>query len=189
MICAGIDEVGRGCLAGPVVACAVILPKDFSVVVMDSKKCSPVRRKRISEEIKVHALDYAFGMVDAEMIDIHNIRIATLMAMAQALSQLKQAVDIVYIDGNVAIPRYLMQEYHLTCRQETIVNGDSLNTSISSASILAKVYRDEYMSVLSERYPEYGFSKHKGYGTKEHRDALKRYGACPLHRKTFSGVL
>lgn len=189
MICAGVDEVGRGCLAGPVVACAVVLPRDFSIPVMDSKQCGVELRKRLSKEIKQHACYYAFGMMEAEVIDTYNIRVATLMAMAQAISRLEIAVDMVYIDGNVAIPPHLMQEYQLTCTQETIIKGDALNPSISSASILAKVYRDELMTSLSHRYPQYGFAKHKGYGTKEHREALRQYGASPVHRKTFAGVL
>ena len=189
MLVAGVDEVGRGCLAGPVVACAVVLPKDFSVRVKDSKQCSVSCRKFLFDEIVRYALSYAFGVVDAEEIDRYNIRVATLMAMAQAISRLSLNVDLVYIDGNVSIPSLLMREYGLTCKQQTIIRGDSINKSISSASILAKVYRDNLMLSFCKCYPVYGFSRHKGYGTKEHMEALRKYGACPIHRKTFSGVL
>lgn len=186
---AGVDEVGRGCLAGPVVACAVVLPYDFCVPVQDSKQCTPEQRSLLSDAIKASGASYALGIVEHDVIDDRNIRNATFLAMAQAISRLVSNVHTVYIDGNAVIPEPIMQEYGLSCKQYSLVRGDMLNPSISSASILAKVYRDSLMQGFSQLYPEYGFERHKGYGTKEHRDALKKYGPCPIHRRTFAGVL
>ena len=175
---AGIDEVGRGPLAGPVVACAVVIPDDTHCkFIKDSKLLTPSARIKAYEYLTGHALSYGIGVVDEQTIDTINIRNATKRAMEQALSLLHYTVELVLIDGNMEIDTELPQK--------TIVDGDRLHPSISSASIIAKVYRDSIMERYALQYPEYGFAKHKGYGTKEHIKALLKYGPCPIHRKTF----
>ncbi len=175
---AGIDEVGRGPLAGPVVACAVVIPNDMHCkFIKDSKLLTPSSRVKAYEYLTEHALSYGIGIVDEQTIDTINIRNATKRAMEQALSLLHYTVELVLIDGNMEIDTELPQK--------TIVDGDRLHPSISSASIIAKVYRDSIMERYALQYPEYGFAKHKGYGTKEHIKALLKYGPCPIHRKTF----
>ena len=175
---AGIDEVGRGPLAGPVVACAVVIPDDTHCkFIKDSKLLTPSSRVKAYQYLTGHALSYSIGVVDEQTIDAINIRNATKRAMEQALSLLHYTVDLVLIDGNM--------EINTDLPQKTIIDGDRLHPSISSASIIAKVYRDSIMERYALQYPEYGFGRHKGYGTKEHIKALLKYGPCPIHRKTF----
>lgn len=182
----GIDEVGRGPLAGPVVTAAVVLPKDFDAIwVDDSKKLSEKRRLQVAKEIKEKAIAYALGKVGPQMIDQVNIRQATIMAMKGTLElleqNLKQAcggqVDMVLIDA--------MTLDGVEHEQRSIIKGDATSASIAAASILAKVERDKYMIKQAEKYPQYGWIKNKGYGTKEHMEALKLYGPTPIHRMTF----
>ena len=175
---AGVDEAGRGPLAGPVYAAAVILPEDIRLDgINDSKKLSPKKREELFEEITKKAVAYAVFSVDEKTIDEINILRATHMAMNGAVAALSQKPDYVIIDGNsisgMEIPH------------ETIVKGDAKSISIAAASILAKVSRDRYITKMAEIYPKYQFEKHKGYGTKEHIEAILKYGASPIHRKTF----
>lgn len=175
---AGIDEAGRGPLAGPVVAAAVILPKDLIIEgVNDSKKLSPKKREMLFDVIKEKALAYGIGIVDEKVIDEINILNATRKAMVTAVESLKVKPDFLLTDAmrieEIGIP-------HLD-----IVKGDSKSISIAAASIIAKVTRDRIMDEYDKKYPEYGFSKHKGYGTAEHIDAIKNFGICPIHRLTY----
>lgn len=176
----GIDEAGRGPLAGPVVAAAVIL-SDNTIIeeVNDSKKLTPKKRELLFEIIKTKALSYGIGIVDSITIDKINILQATFLAMKQALDQLTVKPEIVLVDGNHKIPG-------LEIKQEAIVSGDAKSQSIACASILAKVTRDKIMDEYAKQYPQYLFEKHKGYGTKTHIEAIRKFGACPIHRKTFA---
>ena len=174
----GIDEAGRGPLAGPVVAAAVILPKDEKILfVNDSKKLSEKKREALFEEIKTKAVSYGIGIVDEKTIDEMNILQATYEAMRIAVSKLNPEPDVCLNDA-VTIP-------DLNRLQVPIIKGDAKSVSIAAASILAKVTRDRLMKGLAEDYPEYGFEKHKGYGTKAHMDAIRQHGPSPVHRKTF----
>lgn len=174
----GIDEAGRGPLAGPVVAGAVILPKGKRILyVNDSKKLSEKKRNELFDVIKEETLSYGIGIVSPEKIDEINILQATYEAMRQAVNQLSVLPDILLNDA-VTIPG-------IDVRQIPIIKGDAKSLTIASASILAKVTRDQMMIEYDSLYPEYGFAKHKGYGTKAHIEAIKEYGACPIHRKTF----
>ena len=176
---AGVDEVGRGPLAGPVVAAAVILPRDFDVLgIDDSKKLSPKKREELFEVIKAKALAWAVGWVGPERIDEINILEATKEAMTQAVQGLSLQPDHVLIDGNFTVRA-------LALPQTAIVKGDATSTSIAAASILAKVTRDRYMEEMDLVYPGYAFASNKGYGTKAHYDGLKAQGPTPIHRKTF----
>ncbi|MBQ3662098.1 MAG: ribonuclease HII [Firmicutes bacterium] len=176
---AGVDEVGRGPLAGPVVAAAVILPRDFDVLgIDDSKKLSPKKREELFEVIKAKALAWAVGWVGPERIDEINILEATKEAMTQAVQGLSLQPDHVLIDGNFTVRA-------LALPQTAIVKGDANSTSIAAASILAKVTRDRYMEEMDLVYPGYAFASNKGYGTKAHYDGLKAQGPTPIHRKTF----
>ena len=176
---AGVDEVGRGPLAGPVVAAAVILPQDFDVLgIDDSKKLSPKKREELFEVIKERALAWSVGWVGPERIDEINILEATKEAMAQAVQGLSLQPDHVLIDGNFTVRA-------LALPQTAIVKGDANSTSIAAASILAKVTRDRYMEEMDAVYPGYAFASNKGYGTKAHYDGLKAQGPTPIHRKTF----
>ena len=176
---AGVDEVGRGPLAGPVVAAAVILPQDFDVLgIDDSKKLSPKKREELFEVIKEKALAWAVGWVGPERIDEINILEATKEAMTQAVQGLSLQPDHVLIDGNFTVRA-------LALPQTAIVKGDANSTSIAAASILAKVTRDRYMEEMDAVYPGYAFASNKGYGTKAHYDGLKAKGPTPIHRKTF----
>ena len=176
---AGVDEVGRGPLAGPVVAAAVILPQDFDVLgIDDSKKLSPKKREELFEVIKEKALAWAIGWQGPEVIDAVNILEATKKAMAEAVNGLSVRPQHVLIDGNFTVRA-------LDLPQTAIVKGDANSTSIAAASILAKVARDEFMEQMDLKYPEYGFAIHKGYGTKRHYAAVDQFGLCPIHRKTF----
>ncbi|MCZ6556033.1 MAG: ribonuclease HII, partial [Candidatus Dadabacteria bacterium] len=172
---AGVDEAGRGPLAGPVVAAAVVLPDDCKIEGLDdSKKLSHSKRKKILEEIKLIAISYAVGIVEPDEIDRINILRAALLAMEISVKQLTTKPDYLLIDGN--------QKTSLLLMQETIVKGDSKSCSIAAASILAKVTRDTIMEEYHSIYPEYNFKGHKGYPTKEHYQALREYGPCPIHR-------
>jgi ribonuclease HII len=180
---AGVDEVGRGCLAGAVVAAAVILDlsKPLPEFLNDSKKLSAKRREQIAEEIKKNALCYAVGQIEAEEIDRINILEATKKAMIAAIENLNPKADFLLIDA--------LQLKDLKIPQKGIIKGDATSASIAAASIIAKTYRDNLMAEFDKLYPAYGFAQHAGYGTKAHFEALKTHGACPLHRKTFRGVI
>jgi ribonuclease HII len=180
---AGVDEVGRGCLAGPVVAGAVILDlsKPLPVGLNDSKKISKKKREIIAEEIKEHALTYAVGQIEADEIDKINILEATKKAMILAVKNLKLKADFLLIDA--------LELKNINLPQKGIIKGDAVSASIAAASIIAKVYRDNLMKDLAETYPQYGFQKHAGYGTKAHFEALREFGATAVHRKSFRGVL
>lgn len=177
IIC-GVDEAGRGPLAGPVCAAAVILPKGLEIPgLTDSKKLTDKKRRELFPIIKEQAIAYGIGLASHEEIDEINILQATYLAMERALAQLGVKPDIALIDGNRA------KDFGLPVR--TVVKGDSLSMNIAAASILAKVTRDDMMLELAEKYPEYGFEVHKGYGTKAHYEALHTHGASEIHRKTF----
>ena len=180
---AGVDEVGRGCLAGAVVAAACILDlsKPLPEGLNDSKKLSAKKREKIAAELKENALAYAVGQVEAEEIDRINILQATKKAMRLAVNNLSVHADFLLIDA--------LELKDIPLPQKAIIKGDAFSASIAAASILAKVYRDNLISNLSSVYPEYGFEKHAGYGTKFHFEALKIFGATPIHRKSFKGVL
>lgn len=191
---AGIDEAGRGCLAGPVVAAAVILPEGVNISGLDdSKVLSPTRRDGLAAEIGAVALAWGIGVVWPEEIDRINILQATLKAMCHAATVLKIHPEGLLIDGNQTIPEALFRQragcWPVPPRQKSIVDGDALVPVISAASIIAKTFRDLVMDKLDRRYPGYGFAKHKGYGSREHFAALKELGPCPIHRRTFRGVL
>lgn len=175
---AGVDEAGRGPLAGPVVACAVILPVGIVIEgVNDSKKIIEKRRHELAARIKTEALAYAFGIANVSIIEEINILQATMLAMRNAVEGLKVAPNFVLVDGN----RLPVMPYEAIC----IKKGDSASHLIAAASILAKVERDNIMLKLHQEYPLYGFDKHKGYGTKTHTDAIAKYGLCPAHRASF----
>jgi len=175
---AGIDEVGRGPIAGPVVSAAVILPKDFDVLYIDdSKKLSPQRREELYEKIYKKALDVGVGIVDSASIDDINIYQTTKISMAIAVKNLKYKPDLLFIDG--------IRCENIPIRQVPIIKGDSKSISIAAASIIAKVTRDRIMEDIHKEFPQYAFNKNKGYGTQEHREAIKKYGILNIHRKTF----
>ena len=174
----GVDEAGRGPLAGPVYAAAVILPDGvIPEGVNDSKKLSEKKRESLFDIITVEALDYSIAYATAEEIDDINILQATFLAMKRAISGLKTKADYAMIDGNRMPP--------LDISGETIVKGDANSASIAAASILAKVSRDRFMLKMAEKYPQYQFEKHKGYGTKLHYQMLDEYGPSEIHRQTF----
>ncbi|VFQ45732.1 ribonuclease HII [Desulfoluna butyratoxydans] len=178
---AGVDEAGRGPLAGPVVAAAVVLPSGFEVgEITDSKKLTPKKRDRLYDYIRAEATAVGVGIVDAETIDTVNILQASLAAMREAVMDLGDAPDFLLVDGKFEVPMPLAQE--------ALVKGDSRSASIASASIVAKVIRDRMMAEYAETYPEYGFAGHKGYPTKAHKEAIATFGPTPIHRKTFRGV-
>lgn len=193
-VVAGIDEAGRGCLAGPVVAAAVILPEGAVIHgLADSKVLSPTRRDGLAAEIGAVATAWGLGVVWPPEIDRINILQATLRAMCHAVGVLKVRPRALLIDGNQLIPETLFrrhaERWPALPRQKAVVDGDALVPVISAASILAKTFRDMLMDKLDRRYPGYGFSRHKGYGSKEHFAALRELGPCPLHRRTFRGVV
>jgi len=178
---AGVDEVGRGPLAGPVVAAAVILPKEgIGEELFDSKKISSKKREHLYETILTEAQEVGIGIIGQEEIDRLNVLQATLKAMALAIENLPTPPDFILIDG----PHGL----RLSIPQKPIRKGDQLCNSIAAASIVAKVTRDRMTQEWHQKYPQYNFAKHKGYGTKEHRRAIEKFGVCELHRKTFRGV-
>lgn len=178
---AGVDEVGRGCLAGPVVAAAVILDPNRPIKgLRDSKKLSAKKRDELAEEIKEKALAWSVAAMGPEVIDKINILQATLQAMKAAVEKLPVEPDFVQVDGN-KLPKWKWLS-------EAIVKGDDKVERISAASIIAKTTRDAYMCKIAKLYPQYGFEHHVGYGTAEHIKALKAYGPTPIHRKTFAPV-
>ncbi len=178
IIVAGIDEVGRGALAGPVIAAAVILEKNISGL-DDSKKLSPKKRSHFSDLIKNNSM-YAFGSASNNEIDDINILNASLLAMKRAILNLSIKPDLVLVDG--------IHKPDLDIKMKAIIGGDALKKEISAASIIAKVYRDNLMVEYDKSFPNYGFGKHKGYGTKEHLNSIKVNGVCSIHRKSFKGV-
>lgn len=174
----GIDEAGRGPLAGPVFAAAVILPENCTIEgINDSKKLTPKKRDILFDKIKDGAVAYGIGFATEQEIDEINILQATFLAMKRSCDALNARPDLALVDGN-RMPQ-------LGVETRTIVKGDSLSASIAAASILAKVSRDRLLLQIDEIYPQYGFAKHKGYGTAFHVEMLKKYGPCPVHRKTF----
>jgi len=178
---AGVDEVGRGPLAGPVVAAAVILSEKVKIFgLADSKSLTPEARAALDEEIRAVALALEVRELGARQIESLGILKAALKAMAQAVLALAPTPQIVLVDGHQPLP--------LTFPQQPVIKGDALCPSISAASIVAKVYRDTLMERLHQRYPQYNFARHKGYATAEHLEALRCWGPCELHRRTFRGV-
>ena len=181
MLIAGVDEAGRGPLAGPVVAAAVILdPARRIKGLRDSKELSPVARERLAVEIRAHAIAWAVALCDVAEIDALNILQATLLAMQRAVQALVQRPEVVWIDGQHC-PL-------LDCPTRAIVGGDGTVAAIAAASILAKTDRDAMLIALDREYPHYGFCRHKGYGTPEHLTALATHGPCPAHRRSFGPV-
>lgn len=176
---AGVDEAGRGPLAGPVVAAAVILPSDYiNAEINDSKKLTAAKRDKLFEIISRDAVAIGTGIVDTDVIDNINILQASLQAMREAVLELSTSPDFLLIDGLHKIP--------LITPQKPIVKGDSLSISIAAASIIAKVTRDGIMEMYHRQFPQYNFRQNKGYGTKEHCDAIRQFGMCKIHRKSFS---
>lgn len=177
LIC-GVDEAGRGPLAGPVCAAAVIMPEGLIIEgVNDSKKLTAKKREKLFDIIKNEAVCYSVAFASASEIDEINILNATHLAMTRAVEGLEKVPEVVLVDGN-SLPKWYYNS-------EAIVKGDAVCHSIACASILAKVSRDRLMLLEAEKYPQYSFEKHKGYGTKVHVQAIKEYGPCPIHRKTF----
>lgn len=178
---AGIDEAGRGPLAGPVVAAAVVLPSyDLIPDLNDSKVLTPAQRENLFCRIEANASAIGIALADVNEINEINIYQATRSAMRQAVSQISPLPDYLLIDGNIKLD--------LDLRQRSIVKGDKLSFSVAAAGIMAKVTRDRIMVELHEKFPEYGFDRHKGYATLEHRQAILRYGPSPVHRRLFKGV-
>ncbi len=174
----GVDEAGRGPLAGPVCAAAVILPEHLQIPgLTDSKKLTDKKRRELFPIIQEQAIAYGIGLASEQEIDEINILQATFLAMGRALEQLSVRPALALIDGN--------RETDFGLPVKTVVKGDSLSANIAAASILAKVTRDNLMLELAQQYPEYGFDIHKGYGTKAHYEALRKYGPCPIHRRSF----
>ncbi len=178
----GIDEAGRGPLAGPVVAAAVILPPGCLIAgLRDSKKLSPARRDCLFDQINDEATAFAVGIIDNVTIDRINILQATLLAMKESVGALQKKPDYLLIDA-LTLP-------DLEIPQEGIIHGEDLSVSIAAASVIAKVTRDRLMCRYHEEFPEYNFYRHKGYGTREHLQNIKEFGPCRLHRRTFRGVI
>ena len=174
----GVDEAGRGPLAGPVCAAAVILPEHWELPGLnDSKKLSAARRRALYPQIITQALAYGIAFASEAEIDEVNILQATFLAMRRAGAQLKLQPDFALVDGN--------RDPRLALPTQTVIGGDGKSASIAAASILAKVSRDDYMLEMDQKYPEYGFAVHKGYGTRRHYDALRTYGPSPIHRQSF----
>ena len=179
MIIAGVDEVGRGCLAGPVTAAAVILKNPISEL-RDSKQISPAKREALAKIIKEESI-YSFASISNDKIDEINIHQATLLAMQEAIMKLSITPDLVYVDGK------FIPNVEVNCK--AVIGGDKLISEISAASIIAKVHRDDFMRKLDKKYPIYDFAKNKGYGTAHHISALKKSGYTSFHRKSFKGVI
>jgi ribonuclease HII len=175
---AGVDEAGVGPLAGPVVAAAVILPAGLGIEgVDDSKRLTPAQRTRLADEVRTHAVAWAVGVVEPREIDLWNVHRASLIAMRRAVDGLAVRPDHVLVDAH--------RIHGLGARQEPIVHGDATCHAIAAASILAKTVRDASMDDCDRRFPGYGFAEHKGYPTASHRDAIRRLGPCPVHRRSF----
>lgn len=178
---AGTDEVGRGPLAGPVVAASVVLPADCEYQIYDdSKKLSAAKREELFAELKRVKAEIGISIVSEETIDRINILQASLVAMRDSIISLSLKPDFILVDGKFPVP--------IDISQQPLVKGDSRSASIAAASIVAKVTRDSLMDKFHEEYPQYGFRRNKGYPTLEHREAIKKYGICPIHRKSFSSV-
>ncbi|MGB7453022.1 MAG: ribonuclease HII [Lysobacterales bacterium] len=178
---AGVDEAGRGPLAGPVVVAAVILPAGYDLEYLDdSKRLTALKRERLAPQIESQAVAFAVEFVEVDEIDRVNILQATMNGMQRAVENLNPAPQRAMIDGNRAPS--------LTCEVKTVIGGDRLVASISAASVLAKVYRDQLMLSMHDLYPDYGFDRHKGYPTAHHLERLKTLGPCPIHRKSFAPV-
>ena len=176
---AGTDEAGRGCLSGPVVAAAVILPENFQHDLLnDSKQLSEKKRQELRPYIEEHALAYAVSFIHHEEVDELNVLQASIAGMHRSIEQLSTQPEFIIIDGNKFKP-YKEVPY------QTIVKGDAKFMSIAAASVLAKTYRDEFMEKIHQEFPQYNWKKNKGYPTKEHRNAIREYGATPYHRKSF----
>jgi len=174
----GVDEAGRGPLAGPVVAAAVIFPKEFFIrSVDDSKKCTSKQREELFTLIMEQAISVGVGVVDHEVIDRINILQATILAMRKSIENLNIQPEYVLIDGN--------SFKHETLKYQNIIGGDAKSFTIAAASIIAKVTRDRLMCELDIRFPQYGFARHKGYGTRQHIEAIRTYGLCEIHRRSF----
>ena len=178
-----VDEVGRGCLAGPVVAAACILDLSKAVPanLNDSKKLTAKQRNEIGEELRSNALAFGVGAVEADEIDRINILEATKKAMSLAIEALKPQADFLLVDA--------LQLKQVRLPQKSIIKGDSISYSIAAASVIAKTYRDALMADLDAQFPQYGFAEHKGYAAASHRAAIREHGPCPLHRRSFRGVL
>lgn len=175
---AGVDEAGRGPLAGPVAAAAVILPRGYeNGDITDSKKLSPARREQLYHRILLDALSVKIAFVEPAVIDTINILQATMLAMRKAVQELSPPPDFILIDGSTAI--------NLDIPQKTIIRGDSRSISVAAASIIAKVSRDHLMDRYHVQYPQYNFRSNRGYGTREHREAIGNHGICKIHRKSF----
>ena len=180
-IIAGVDEAGRGPLAGPVVSAAVIIPPGFPLQgIRDSKKLTPTKRGFLYDKIYDCAESVGIGIVDVPEIDRINILKASLLSMVIAAGNLQPRAEFLLIDGKFPLS--------VKCAQQPIISGDNLSISIAAASVIAKVTRDRIMEKYHMDYPEYGFNRHKGYPTKAHRESIIKFGACPIHRKTFRGV-
>jgi ribonuclease HII len=189
-VVAGVDEAGRGCLAGPVVAGAVVLPEVYDLPgLTDSKKLSPAKRERLEPAIKRQALAWAVGVCWPVEIDRINILQATFVAMAKAVHVLNPTPALLRVDGNKRIPAHLLDDLPAPPDQEVVIGGDLSVPAISAASILAKTFRDRLMILFAKRHPGYGFEVHKGYGVAAHMQALRQLGPCRIHRLTFRGVL
>lgn len=178
---AGVDEAGRGPLAGPVVSAAVMLPNSFPITgIIDSKKLRPKKRSLLYEKIYEHAVSIGIGIVDAIEIDRINILRASLLSMSIAVENLHPQPGLLLIDGVFPIDSILPQQ--------PIAKGDALSVSIAAASIVAKVTRDNLMHRYDQDYPQFGFSRHKGYPTRAHKEAIRKFGYCPIHRRSYKGV-
>ena len=189
LLCCGVDEAGRGCLAGPVVAAAVILPGEYALPYLgDSKRLSRLRREKLEPLIKRQALAWSLGLAWPAEIDEFNILQATFRSMTRALRGLKIKPEFAAVDGDKIIPERLFPARLKGLRQKAVVGGDASLPQISAASILAKTFRDRLMRALDRRYPGYGLAGHKGYGTKEHYACLRELGPSRMHRLTFAGV-
>ena len=190
---AGVDEVGRGCLAGPVVACAVVFHAEPPSGLADSKVLKPQQRQSLEPQIK-NCSHFGIGVVWQKQIDAINILQATFEAMSKAIVSLRVAPEHILVDGNKTIPSSTLMpiwQHYFSKKlptQQAVIKGDATIASIAAASILAKTFRDRLMGHLAKQWPGYGFERHMGYGTKMHMQALQRLGPCPLHRLTFRGV-
>lgn len=175
----GVDEVGRGPLAGPVVAAAVVLPPNAKLLgLKDSKQLTYAKKEELYKQIKEQAIAIGVGIVDAGRIDEINILQATFEAMRQALSQIQIAYQCILVDGNKEIPQ-------ISCKQETVIGGDNKSASIAAASVIAKVTRDHMMEEYAKMYPAYDWESNKGYGSQKHYEGIRKHGITPLHRKSF----
>jgi ribonuclease HII len=175
---AGVDEAGRGPLAGPVVAAAVIFPPDYlNDQINDSKQLSAKKRENLYEVIKNEALSVGIGVIDVDVIDQINILQASILSMREAVLELKPQPDFLLIDG--------LNKIQLPLAQKPLIKGDTLSVSIAAASIIAKVSRDRIMEMYHRQFPQYNFLRNKGYGTKDHREAIKEFGMCKIHRRSF----